>query len=240
MNTSKSLLLLLLLLASLSLAVDAAAGQGADEDAMLADMNGLQLVEKDRSGEIYANPDVDWSMYTQLQLLDATVAFRRNWQRDQNRYDPFKVKTSDMERIKKDLSELFREVFTEELTRGGGYTMAAEPGVNVLTIKPAIVDLDINAPDTMQAGRTKQFTESAGEMTLKLELYDSVTGDLLAAASDRRESPYRGYLQWTTSVSNRADADRMLTQWAVSLRKRLDGASAKTAPAAAGDSQPEE
>jgi hypothetical protein len=77
-------------------------------------------------------------------------------------------------------------------------------------------------------------------MTLKLELYDSVTGDLLAAAGARRESPYRGYLQWTTSVSNRADADRMLTQWAVSLRKRLDGASAKTAPAAPGDSQPEE
>jgi hypothetical protein len=69
-----------------------------------------------------------------------------------------------------------------------------------------------------------QFTESAGRMTLKLEIYDSVTGDLIAMASDRREAPRRGYRQWTTSVSNRAEAQRMLQRWAKDLVKRLDEA----------------
>lgn len=198
----------------------------------MASLDGLQLVEKDSRGEIYANPDVDWSVYTEIQLLDATVAFRRNWKRDQNRYDPFKVKTADVERIKQQLSEQFREVFSVQLTKDGGYTLAEAAGPSVLTIEPAIVDLDIAAPDTMQAYNSKAFTDSSGRMTLKLELYDSVTGELLATASDRRQSPYRGYMQWTTSVSNRADAQRMLQQWAEGLRKRLDEARAAHSPAA--------
>ena len=61
-------------------------------------------------------------------------------------------------------------------------------------------------------------------MTLKLEIYDSVTGDLIAKASDRREAPRRSYLQWTNSVSNNAEARRMLQRWAVDLRERLDKA----------------
>ncbi len=205
----------------------------ANEEGAIAAVDGLALVEKDSWGEIYANPNVDWSVYTEIQLEDATIAFRRNWQRDQNSGDPFKVKTSDVESIKTQLSQQFRVVFTEELTENGAYVMSAVAGQNVLTIKPAIVDLDIAAPDTNQPVNMKQYTNSSGEMTLKLELYDSVTGDLLATASDRKISPYRGYPQWTTSVSNRADSRRMLAQWAQSLRKRLDEARATTAAAGA-------
>ena len=198
----------------------------AEDEASTVSLDGLQLVEKDRRGEIYADPDVDWSVYTEIQLQDATVAFRRNWQRDQNRYNSFKIRTDDMEKIKSSLAAEFHEVFTEELSTNGGYTMTDSSGDNVMTIRSAIVDLDVHAPDTMRAGNTKQFTESAGKMTLKLELYDSVTGDLIATASDRREAPRRGYMQWTTSVSNKAEANRMLKRWAQGLRERLDKARA--------------
>ena len=189
-------------------------------------LDGLKLVEKDRRGEIYADPGVDWSVYDQIQLDTATVAFRKNWQRDQNRPpQSFKVKTEDMERIKADMSELFDQVFTEELTGKGDYTLATGNGENVMRIKPQIVDLDVYAPDTRNAGMTRSYTETAGRMTLKLEIYDSVTGDLIATTSDRQEAPRRGYMQWTTSVSNRAEARRMLERWARDLHKRLDEAS---------------
>lgn len=188
-------------------------------------IEGLELVEKDRRGEIYADPDIDWSVYTQIMLDPATVAFRRNWQRDQNRHHSFKVRARDMEKIKTEMSELFDDVFTKELSETGGYTIADQSGDEVMRIKPAIVDLDVYAPDTRSSpGRTTQFTESAGKMTLKLEIYDSVTGDLIALLSDRREAPRRGYMQWTTSVSNRAEAQRMLQRWAKDLVKRLDEA----------------
>jgi hypothetical protein len=223
------------MLAATLLSFPAHADVNADTEAGIAAVDGLALLEKDGWGEIYADPNVDWSVYDQIKLEDATVAFRRHWQRDQNRGDPFKVKDSDVENIKREMSEQFREVFTEELTKNGGYVMSDVAGENVLMIKPSIVDLNIAAPDTMTSYRSRQYTESSGEMTLKLELYDSVTGDLLATASDRKESIYRGYLQWTTGVSNRADSHRMLQQWAKNLRTRLDTARSAKPPAVAMD-----
>ena len=197
----------------------------AKDDAPEVSIEGLELVEKNRRGEIYADPDIDWSLYTQVVLDPATVAFRRNWQRDQNRYHSFKVNAKDMEKIKTSLSELFDDVFTKELGENGGYTIADQAGDDVMRIKPAIIDLDVHAPDTMSSpGRTTQFTESVGKMTLKLEIYDSVTGGLIAILSDRREAPRRGYMQWTSSVNNRAEAQRMLQRWAKDLVKRLDEA----------------
>jgi hypothetical protein len=187
-------------------------------------IEGLALVEKDRRGEIYADSDIDWSLYSQIQLERATVAFRKHWKRDQNRSDPFKVRDRDVEKIKSDLSDLFNEVFTEELSNGGGYTMTDIAGENVMSIKPQIVDLDIYAPDTMRTGRSQSFTEQAGRMTLILEVYDSVSGDLIAKASHRQDAPRYAFAQWTTSVSNRAEARRMLQKWATSLRTRLDEA----------------
>ena len=214
---------LLLTLTMILAAVPAAA----HEEAPVASTEGLEQVEKTRRSEVYVDPGVDWSVYTKIRLDSATVAFRKNWQRDQNRGQPFKVKTEDMERIKSELSALFDEVFTEELSANGGYVMSEENGDDVLRITPHIVDLDVYAPDSLRSpGRTMSYTETAGRMTLKLELYDSVTGDLIAVASERREAPRRGYMQWTTSVTNRMEAQRMLEGWAKDLRESLDEARA--------------
>jgi hypothetical protein len=96
-----------------------------------------------------------------------------------------------------------------------------------MRIAPRIVDLDVYAPDTPTPARTNQYSESAGRMTLKLEIFDSVTGDLIATISDRREDPRLGWLEWRTRVSNRQDAERMLRRWATDLRERLDAARNK-------------
>ena len=74
-------------------------------------LEGLELVEKNRRGELYADPGIDWSVYQQVQLDPATVAFRKNWKRDQNRYQYNKIRDSDVERMKTGLSELFGETF---------------------------------------------------------------------------------------------------------------------------------
>jgi hypothetical protein len=106
--------------------------------------------------------------------------------------------------------------------------MTTEDGEDVLLVTPAIVDLDVTAPDLPQANRSMSYSESAGEMTLKLELFDSITNDKIATATDRKRDYRDGYLQWRTSVSNRADAKRMMTAWAKALRSALDEARAAT------------
>lgn len=203
----------------------------AKKDLPLVNDEGMELVKNSDLATVYADPGADLSIYNSIMLLDATVAFRKNWKRDQNRGNPLRVKDKDMLKIKEEVATVFREVFTRELT-DGGYAMADEPGEDVLLVKPAIVDLDVHAPDIQSSTLTRTYAESAGEMTLNLELYDSLTDDKIAKATDRQRDFDRGYLEWRTSVSNRADARRMMTRWAKALRSALDEARASTTPGA--------
>ena len=184
---------------------------------------GMELVKDSELATVYADPGADFGVYERIWLEDATVAFKKNWQRDQNRGYALKVRDADMQKIMDDVASLFREIFTTELV-DGGYEMAEEAAEDVLIVKPAIVDLNVHAPDIQNANRSQSYSREAGEMTLNLELYDSVTGDKIAKATDRKRDYDRGYMQWRTSVSNRADAKRMMKPWAKALRSALDEA----------------
>ena len=199
----------------------------AEDEAPEVSTDGLQLVEKDSRGGIYADPDADWSSYTKIMIDEASVAFRKNWARDQNRNSAQRIRTSDIEKIKSGLAELFNDVFATELSENGGYQIVGAAGPDVLRITPHITDLDIYAPDVSSSMNSRSYTRSAGRMTLKLELFDSETGDLVAVAHDRREATDRGYAQWANRVSNTKEARLMLKSWAKGMRVRLNEATGK-------------
>jgi hypothetical protein len=124
-------------------------------------------------------------------------------------------------------------VFTETLN-AGGYPVVEDLAEDVLLVRPSIVDLDVNAPDTRGAGRTNSYVRSAGEMTLYIELYDSVTGDLIVKALDRRgDRDNHDMYTWANSATNKMAADRILQGWADVLLDALN--EAKSYRAEAGD-----
>jgi hypothetical protein len=178
--------------------------------------DGLERVEGSRVARAWVKPGVDFSQYTHVGLLDCMVAFRRNW-----RMNHPGVRTRDMERIKSDLASEFRSVFTEEL-ENGGFPVVESPGEHVLLIRPAIIDLNVAAPDTNTGGRSDSFTTSPGQMTLVIELFDSVSSEILARAIDRRTARNVGNIQWATRGSNRDAARRILRRWAGMLVAKLD------------------
>jgi hypothetical protein len=228
MSTNKISLVMIALLLSIATVSTAWAKKNLPE----VNDEGMELVKNSDLAIVYADPGADLSIYNRVMLLDASVAFKKNWQRDQNRgASRLRVKDRDMVKIQEEVATLFREVFTKELV-DGGYTMAEEAGEDVLMVKPAIVDLDVYAPDIQSATRTMSYSESAGEMTLNLELFDSITEDKIAKATDKQKDPRRGYHQWRTKVSNRADARRMMIKWAEALRSALDEARSATQPKA--------
>ena len=183
--------------------------------------DGLELVPKSKVERAWVKPGVDFSQYTEVGLLDCFVSFKRNW-----RMNHSGVRTNDMERIKSALSEEFRKVFAEEL-ENGGYPVVAEADDHVLLIRPAITDLDVAAPKTNSGGRSDSFTASPGVMTLVIELYDSVSNEILARAIDRRRARNVGNIQWTTSGTNREAARKILGRWANLLVSRLDDVHGK-------------
>jgi hypothetical protein len=190
---------------------------------------GLKLVPKTKVSAVYLRDGVDFSGYTKVSILDCYVAFKKNWQRDQNSDSgqPFKVSDNDVTRIKTELAEEFKKVFTKELT-AKGQTVVTTTGPDVLILRPAIINLDVAAPDTMQPGITHTFSASAGQATLFLELYDSVTSELLARVYDAEEVGDMGLIGVRNSVTNRSDAQRMLKKWADLLGTHLASARAGT------------
>ena len=191
-------------------------------------VEGLKLVPNTKNmAAVWAEPGANLSQYNRVYLVEPYVAFKKNWQRDQNRSFTSKVRTRDMDRIKIAVKDLFMEVFSEELEQGG-YTLANERAEDVLLVKPAIIDLDVNAPDIHTAGRSTTFASSAGSMTLYMELYDSETDDLLAKALDPKADRNHGFMQWQTGPANRTAAKRMMKPWAEALRKGLDRAREET------------
>jgi hypothetical protein len=74
----------------------------------------------------------------------------------------------------------------------------------------------------MSAGMTRTFTASTGAATLYLELFDSISGQIIGRAADRQAIRNTGTVNWTNRVTNTADARRMFGRWADLLRSFLD------------------
>ena len=85
------------------------------------------------------------------------MAFVKNWRQRHNSSSVYRVTNRDIERIKTAMAELFREVFVAELDGKGGYAVVDSPDDDVLLLRPAIIDLDVTAPDLQRGARSYNF-----------------------------------------------------------------------------------
>ncbi len=194
----------------------------AEEEEQMVSFDGLVAIEESNVHMAYIDPNADFSVFQRVAILDPHVAFRSNWQRDQNRSRSRNVRASDMERIKKDVASLFKDVFTEQL-EAAGFDVVNYAGDDVLVLRPAIVDLDVTAPDTRSAGRSRTYTAGTGAATLYIELFDSVTGAIVGRAADRRAAGRTGgFATVSNRVTNRANARREFRVWADMLIEFLN------------------
>jgi hypothetical protein len=184
--------------------------------------DGLERVESSRIAIAYLAPDADFSVFKRVKILEPEVAFRANWQRDQNRNRTRNINTRDMERIKADVASLFQEVFAQRLT-SGGYEVTDEVADDVLIVRPAIIDLEVTAPETRSASTARIFTASAGAATIFVELFDAATGQIVGRGADRQAAQRTtGFMTWSNRVTNSAEARRVLQGWADVLVAFLD------------------
>ena len=102
------------------------------------------------------------------------------------------------------------------------FTTVEHAGDDVLVLRPAILDLDVVAPETSPNSRSA--IPSAGQMTLYMELIDSASGDMLAKVLDHRFDRTRVNTHLRNRVRNERAARAMLGDWATMLRQGLDEA----------------
>ena len=192
-----------------------------------AEWDGMKRVDRPGLDAVYLREGASLAKYKKVMLDPVDVSFDKNW-------DPNRTATGsnivgsgrvDTQAIRTDLAKLARDVTQRELARKGGYPLVDTAGDDVLRVRAQIVDLYINAPDTMTPG-TRTYVVSAGEMTLVAELYDSQTNALIGRVVDRQRGLEQGPfdLQIANRVTNTAEADRILSMWARRLRNALDNA----------------
>jgi hypothetical protein len=185
---------------------------------------GLHLYKQAKHRVVYVRPGASFTQYKRVAILDAYVEFSKDWVKEYNRTQrelSRQISDSDLERAKTALQSDFKKIFADELQEGGRYQVTDSGGADVLVLRPALVNIRVSGPDLMAPGRSVTYVESAGSMTIYLELWDSVSNQILARVVDAKGDPGM-YGQRASSVTNRAAAERMMRSWADELRSRLD------------------
>jgi hypothetical protein len=193
---------------------------------------GLVLQKDTQARVVYLKPGASFAKYKRVAILECFVDFAKDWQKNFNEDQMGlgdRVTTKDMERIKTDVAAEFKKVFTKELQDKGGYEVVDTAAPDVLVLRPAIINLVVTAPDLQSPDMNRTIVQSAGQMTLYLELYDSVSNTLLARAIDP-QADQGGFAVSANRVTNKAAADRILRKWAKELLEHLDAAQGKTPP----------
>jgi hypothetical protein len=214
-----------------SLALASAPALAAKDPPPQVSPEGLQLTKSTKNRVVYVKPGATFSQYNRVAILDPLVEFEKDWQKDYNNSRiglQGRVSDDDVERMKQKLAAEFKKIFTDELQGNGGYAVVDEAAPDVLVLRPALLNVEVNAPDVMTAGIEHTVVRSAGQMTLYLELWDSATNTLLARVMDAEADPDT-MAQMGGSVTNKAAADRILRGWAKELRERLDDVKGKPA-----------
>ena len=199
-----------------------AATVAADNSLPEVSHDGLHLMKNTKLRAVYMKPGANLDEYDKVALLACYVAFNKNWQRnynDQSMDLMDRVTDQDMKNIRDKLAEEFNKVFTDVLTKSG-HEMVTQAGTGVLIVQPAIVNLEVNAPDLLTAGMGQSFSADAGQMTLYMQLYDGKTGDIIARVIDPEAAGDEAF-EVRNSVTNMADAERVLRRWATILDSHL-------------------
>lgn len=180
-----------------------------------------ELLHQGQEGEallVYRKPDVDWKAYDKIKLDPVTI-----WAGEESAFEDFS---------KPDRQELANTLYTaihQELEQD--YTMVNATGPGVLHLQVALTDAQTSYPtmDTIssivpQALLISEAKDLAtgkpsfvGEASGETKMSDGASGELLAAAVDRRV----GGKSLSGSTDSWNDARQAFVYWAEQLRYRL-------------------
>ncbi len=188
---------------------------------------GLQEVISPEFDIVYIKPGFQPGDYGKLIIDDPRVALDDEWEQIHRK----ELSERDRRRIESDTTKVLREQFADKLSAQSGYVVIGgeeTAGRGVLRLKPAMLDLYLNAPDPATPGIKDEWVRSAGNATLYLDLYDAASGELLLRIIDRSEAqrlqPYEG-----NRAAYKLELRLLIGRWAKALRKHLDSLNTGTA-----------
>jgi uncharacterized protein YceK len=189
--------------------------------------DGLHAVDNSIFRQAWADPDIDFSRYHRIMPGGAFFeyrAVRKTSSSSARRGSSSEFYIDDDAREK--LKNLTSEIFNEELSKSTRFTVAEAPDQDVLVIRGGLHDIVSNVPPDI-IGRGDIYLSSVGEITLILEAVDSMSGEVIFRAVERRALDSHGAAIRSSSVTTTAEVRRVLRRWATTLRNGLDSIPAE-------------
>jgi hypothetical protein len=187
--------------------------------------DGLVRVRWSRYKYVWLKPGADFGLYSNVQMDPVSISYKRTPRESEGRRNPNRGNFALSDKQTADMKRYFSEAFEKELGKLENFTLTNTAGPQTLRVEAAIIDLVVNVP-TRPSGGDMVFTTSAAQMTLVLELRDSVTGEILARSADRRDtqsgSGTVSDLTYSTPATNAGAVRLLFKRWAQILATRLD------------------
>jgi len=186
--------------------------------------DGLVRIDHARFSNAWIDPDVDLSQYSKIMAGGAEFEFRAVKKSSSSsmarRSNETEFWLSDDQ--KASLTEIVSTAFRGELEKSKNFTVADGPGSDVLIIVGGLHDIVSRVPPDM-IGRGDIYLSSVGEATLVLEARDSLSGETIYRAIDRRSAERAGgAMTMSNTVTSKAEVRRLAQRWASRLREGLD------------------
>ncbi len=178
--------------------------------------DGLHRVDNTGRIDAWVTPDISLAKYSKILPIDTGVKYRtvRSGLRSATEFEI-------SERQRSRLEEVLREAFSDELRASKYFTFTDKPGPDVVILRAGLIDVVSNVPEE-GPGPERNYIRTIGTATLVIELQDSMSGEVLARATERRTAEPLDDLQLSTRASNLATVRREAKRWARSLREALD------------------
>jgi hypothetical protein len=183
--------------------------------------DGLHKVDNSAFKNAWADPDIDFSRYSKFIAGGAVFEFRAvkksNTSRTSSSQSEFWIDEKSKEKLKDEVSA----VFQEELAKSERFTETDTPGQDAIIIRGALHDIVSRVPPE-HVGRGDIYLSSVGEATLILEVIDSMSGEVIARAVERRAAERPGGGVRSSPVTTWAEVRRLARKWAIKLRDGMD------------------
>ncbi len=193
--------------------------QGADAEYTF---DGLARVDNSRFKEAWADPDIDFTRYKKIMLATPEFEFRAVKKQSNTTFRSNEREYWISDNDKQKLIDIVSGEFNAELKKSTRFTIVDEPGPDVLIIAGGLQDIVSLVPPE-QVGRNEIFLRSVGEATLVIEAKDSLSGETIYRAVDRRSAERAGGpMMRASSVTTIVEVRRLAQRWATRLREGLD------------------
>lgn len=184
--------------------------------------DGLVRIDNTSFKRVWADPDADLSRYKKILPRRAELQFRAVKGSGSTRYNASKSEFPIAEKDREKLVETIGQVLGEEIGKNRRFAITDQPGPDTLILAVSLLDIVSRVPP-QQIGRHDIYISRVGEITLVLELKDSLSGETLLRAAERSDVETAGQRGMrSNSVTNMNELRRLARRWGTKIRQGLE------------------